>query len=99
MYKVVLKHLASRLKQVIWKIISSTHVVFVSDRQILDGFLVTNELKNSVIRDKRECMFLKVGFSQAYDCVNWDFLIFMSRKTGLDLNGWSGWKEECFQAT
>lgn len=86
------KTLSIQTKKRSGKIISSTHVVFVSDREILDGVLVTNELNDLVIRDKRECMFLKVGFSQAYDCVNWDFLIFMSRKTGFEPK-WLEWME------
>lgn len=41
---------------------------------------MSNELVDFAKGEKMELMLFKVSFSQAYDCVNWDFLIYMLKR-------------------
>jgi len=43
-YKIIAKILASRLKTVMQKIISINQLAFIADRNIINGFMITNEL-------------------------------------------------------
>src|SRR3954464_12910339 len=55
MYRILAKLLASRLKKVIGKLVSSCHSAFVPGRNMLDGVLVVNELLDLAKRNKRSC--------------------------------------------
>nr|GFA75241.1 RNA-directed DNA polymerase, eukaryota [Tanacetum cinerariifolium] len=48
---------------------------FVSERQILDGPFIINELLHWCKRKNKRAMFFKVDFAKAYDSVRWDYLI------------------------
>nr|GEZ43421.1 protein FAR1-related sequence 5-like [Tanacetum cinerariifolium] len=74
-YKVVTKIMASRLASVISDIISDTQSAFVSERQILDGPFIINEILRWCKRKNKQAMFFKVDFAKAHDSVRWDFLI------------------------
>ncbi|GKB72015.1 RNA-directed DNA polymerase, eukaryota [Tanacetum coccineum] len=74
-YKVVTKILANRLALIISNIVSNTQSAFVSERQILDGPFIINELLHWCKRKYKKAMFFKVDFAKAYDSVRWDYLI------------------------
>ncbi|GKB60561.1 RNA-directed DNA polymerase, eukaryota [Tanacetum coccineum] len=74
-YKVVTKIIANRMALVISDIISDTQSAFVSERQILDGPFIINEVLHWCKRKNKQAMFFKVDFAKAYDSVRWDFLI------------------------
>ncbi|GJR23059.1 putative RNA-directed DNA polymerase, eukaryota, reverse transcriptase zinc-binding domain protein [Tanacetum coccineum] len=73
-YKVIAKILANRLSQVIETIISSEQTAFVSQRHILDGPLMVNEIIDWYKRKKEKLMILKIDFEKAFDSISWDFL-------------------------
>ncbi|GKD07238.1 RNA-directed DNA polymerase, eukaryota, reverse transcriptase zinc-binding domain protein, partial [Tanacetum coccineum] len=75
MYKVLSKLLASRLSQVIHKLISSNQTTFLKGRQILDGSLVANEIVNFAKKEGIDLLIFKVDFEKAFDSVNWNFLM------------------------
>ncbi|GJR53242.1 RNA-directed DNA polymerase, eukaryota [Tanacetum coccineum] len=66
-YKVVTKILANRLAMVISNIVSNTQSAFVSERQILDGPFIINEVLHWCKRKNKKAMFFKVDFAKAYD--------------------------------
>ncbi|GJY78973.1 RNA-directed DNA polymerase, eukaryota [Tanacetum coccineum] len=74
-YKVVTKIFAKRLAMVISNIVSNTQSAFVSERQILDGPFIINEVLHWCKRKNKKAMFFKVDFVKAYDSVRWDYLI------------------------
>nr|GEZ07881.1 hypothetical protein [Tanacetum cinerariifolium] len=73
-YKVITKILANRLSSVISDLVSDVQTTFVSNRQILDGPFIINELLSWCKRKKKQAMLFKVDFAKAYDLVRWDFL-------------------------
>nr|GEX80412.1 RNA-directed DNA polymerase, eukaryota, reverse transcriptase zinc-binding domain protein [Tanacetum cinerariifolium] len=65
-YKVVTKIMASRLASVISDIISDTQSAFVSERQILDGPFIINEILHWCKMKNKQAMFFKVDFAFCY---------------------------------
>ncbi|GJW12096.1 RNA-directed DNA polymerase, eukaryota [Tanacetum coccineum] len=66
-YKIVSKILANRLKMVISELISDVQSAFVSNRQILDGPFILNELISWCKAHKSKAMIFKVDFEKAFD--------------------------------
>nr|GEW26993.1 RNA-directed DNA polymerase, eukaryota [Tanacetum cinerariifolium] len=89
-YKVVTKILAKRLSMVISNIVSNTQSAFVSERQILDGPFIMNELLHWCKRKNKRAMFFKDDFVKAYDSVHWDYLIDVLEAFGFGLT-WCQW--------
>nr|GEX77704.1 RNA-directed DNA polymerase, eukaryota [Tanacetum cinerariifolium] len=75
LYKVVTKILANSLATVISDLVSDTQFAFVSNRQILDGPFILNEILAWCKRKKKHAMIFKVDFAKAYDSVRWDYLL------------------------
>ncbi|GKD46421.1 RNA-directed DNA polymerase, eukaryota [Tanacetum coccineum] len=74
MYKVVTKILANRLSSVNSDLVSDVQTAFISNRQILDGPFIINELLSWCKSKKKHAMVFKDDFVKAYDSVRWDFL-------------------------
>lgn len=55
-------------------IISPHRTAFISERQILDGFMIANEVMHRIKKGGREEFLLKVNFNRAFDSVNWSYL-------------------------
>nr|GFA47597.1 RNA-directed DNA polymerase, eukaryota [Tanacetum cinerariifolium] len=95
-YKVVTKIMANRLGTVISDIVSNTQSTFVSDRQILDGPFIINEILHWCKRKNKRALFFKVDFAKAYDSVRWEKRIRLKRdkseqkRTKPDKNGKRG---------
>ncbi|MCH80186.1 LINE-1 reverse transcriptase like, partial [Trifolium medium] len=94
LYKILSKVLATRLKNVLGKVISKVQSAFLPNRQILDGVLVVNELLDLAKRRKDKCMFFKIDFERAYDTVNWNFLDYMLGRMGF-VEVWWRWIRAC----
>lgn len=62
LYKILSKLLAARIRCVIGNLVSVNQSAFVSERNILDGVLLINEVLDMATRDKRSCVALKVYF-------------------------------------
>ncbi|GJW36817.1 RNA-directed DNA polymerase, eukaryota [Tanacetum coccineum] len=97
MYKVVAKILANRLSSVISDLVSDVQTAFVSNRQILDGPFIINELLSWCKRKKKQAMLFKVDFVKAYDSVRWDFLDDVLRSFGFG-SKWRSWISGCFSS-
>ncbi|KAJ0787048.1 putative RNA-directed DNA polymerase [Helianthus annuus] len=72
--KVISKVLANRLKPVIQNLIAEEHTGFLTNRSIMDGPLVLNELIAWMKKNRKSGFILKVDIEKAYDSVSWAFL-------------------------
>nr|GEX95635.1 RNA-directed DNA polymerase, eukaryota [Tanacetum cinerariifolium] len=73
-YKIIAKTLANRLVVVLGDIVNEVQSAFVSNRHILDGPFIINELIHWCKAKKKQTMIFKVDFEKAYDSVRWDCL-------------------------
>ncbi|GJZ59966.1 RNA-directed DNA polymerase, eukaryota [Tanacetum coccineum] len=74
LYKIIAKILANRLSLVISTLVSDVQSAFISNRQILDGPFILNELISWCKAKKSKTMVFKVDFEKAFDSLEWDFL-------------------------
>ena len=81
-YKWIAKVLANRLKRVVGKVVNAAQNAFVEGRQILDASLLANEIVDSLLRKREKGILCKLDIEQAYDSVNWNFLIQTMQKMG-----------------
>ncbi|KAJ0941986.1 putative RNA-directed DNA polymerase [Helianthus annuus] len=88
--KVISKVLVMRLKSVIHKLISEEQTAFLSNRSILDGPIILNEVVSWLKKTKRKGMILKVDIEKAYDSLNWDFLRSVMCQMGFPIK-WVDW--------
>nr|GEW58614.1 RNA-directed DNA polymerase, eukaryota [Tanacetum cinerariifolium] len=74
LYNVITKILANCLSLVMADLISDVQTTFVSNRLILDGPFILNELISWCKHKKINVMIFKVDFDKAFDYVRWDNL-------------------------
>ncbi|GJY65325.1 RNA-directed DNA polymerase, eukaryota [Tanacetum coccineum] len=96
-YKIVAKILANRLSLVILELVSDVQSAFVSNRQILDGPFILNELISWSKAKKSKVMIFKVDFEKAFDSVRWDFLDDLLDKFSFGTK-WRGWIKGCLNS-
>lgn len=85
-YKIIVKVLANRLKQILNAIISPTQSAFIRSRLITDNVLLAFEIMhslNSQSQSSQRFMAPKIDMSKAYDHVEWVFLQAIMLKMGL----------------
>ncbi|GJZ80890.1 RNA-directed DNA polymerase, eukaryota [Tanacetum coccineum] len=97
-YKIVAKILANRLSLVISTLVSDVQSAFISNRQILDGPFILNELISWCKTKKSKIMVFKVDFEKAFDSVKWDFLDNLLGKFGFGTK-WRGWIKGCLTSS
>ncbi|GJT40304.1 RNA-directed DNA polymerase, eukaryota, partial [Tanacetum coccineum] len=95
-YKIVAKILANRLVTVLGDLVNEIQSAFMTDRQILDGLFILNELVQWCKKRKKQVMFFKVDFEKAYDSVRWEFLDDILKKFGFGKK-WCNWIQSCLQ--
>ena len=74
-YKLITKSMDRRVEKYADKLISLSQNVFVKGRNIMDGIMTLHELLNYTHVKKRTAVVLKLDFENAYDKVNWGFLL------------------------
>nr|GEV23567.1 RNA-directed DNA polymerase, eukaryota [Tanacetum cinerariifolium] len=85
-YKIIAKILANKFCVVLPYLISDVQSAFVSNRQILDGPFILNELLSWCKFKKLNEMIFKVEFEKAFDSVKWDYLGEALKAFGISLN-------------
>ena len=79
-------------------IVSEVQTAFVSDRQILDGPFILNEVFQWCKAKSKHSFIFKIDFEKACDSVRWDYLDDVLKKFGFGLK-WCGWIRECLQSS
>ncbi|KAK3206924.1 hypothetical protein Dsin_020970 [Dipteronia sinensis] len=97
MYKVIAKVLANRIKKVMDSVIWEFQMAFVANRQIIDSFVVAEEIISRWKGDKEGGLLIKLDFEKAYDSVDFGFLDYMMEGMGFSVR-WRGWIKECISS-
>ncbi|GKB37914.1 RNA-directed DNA polymerase, eukaryota [Tanacetum coccineum] len=84
LYKIIAKIMANRLVDVLGSLVHEVQSAFITDRQILDGPMILNEVMQWCKKKKKHALIFKVDFEKAYDSVRWDFLDEILKKFGFD---------------
>nr|GFC12936.1 RNA-directed DNA polymerase, eukaryota, reverse transcriptase zinc-binding domain protein [Tanacetum cinerariifolium] len=67
LYKIIAKVLSNRLVGVLRGLVNEVQSAFVSDRQILDGPFILNDLIHLCKSKKKQTLIFKVDFEKAFD--------------------------------
>ncbi|XP_060969524.1 uncharacterized protein LOC133036798 [Cannabis sativa] len=83
-YKIISKIIATRLRNILPRIISPNQAAFVRGRHIAENTMIAREVVHSMNkrRGKRGYMLLKLDLEKAYDKLDWDFLISVLHQIG-----------------
>ncbi|CAM8979776.1 unnamed protein product [Rhodiola kirilowii] len=94
-YKILAKCLAKRLSAILPMLISPNQSAFITNRNIMDGIMIINELIHAVKIEKRSALVIKVDFRKAYDTISWEYLDLVQKSMGFGPL-WRAWMSECF---
>jgi len=81
-YKLVTKIIASRIKNILPKIIPENQGGFIKGRKILDNIILVQEAIHSSCSKKEKGMVIKLDLANAFDRVRYDFLFTVMTKFG-----------------
>lgn len=71
----ILKILANRLALSLWNLIDNYQTVFISERNILDGFVIAQEVVHQCKKSGHDGLLLKLDFEKDYGMIDWDSLL------------------------
>ena len=97
MYKILAKVLANCIRRVMSSIIGDFQMVFVKGRQIIDSFIIAEEIIHKWRKDKEGGLLVKLDFEKAYDSVDHAFLDSMMVNMGFG-DHWRGWIRNCISS-
>ncbi|KAK3197910.1 hypothetical protein Dsin_021325 [Dipteronia sinensis] len=98
MYKVLAKVLANRIKKKMNSIIGNSQMAFVKGQQILDSFVVAEEIIYAWKKNRVGGLLVKLDFEQAYDSVDHDFLDSIIEDMGFGVK-WRKWIKDCISSS
>ncbi|KAK3222321.1 hypothetical protein Dsin_009346 [Dipteronia sinensis] len=82
LYKILAKVLANMMRKVIGSVIGETQMAFVRNREILDSFVVAEEIIDHWKKKKERGLMVKLDFEKAYDSLDHSFLDKMLKELG-----------------
>ncbi|KAJ0887165.1 putative RNA-directed DNA polymerase [Helianthus annuus] len=88
--KIISMILANRIKWVVGSVVSEYQSGFLSNRNILDGPLILDEVISWVKKVKKKAFILKIDIEKAYDSINWTFIDKVFQQMGF-LMKWRVW--------
>jgi hypothetical protein len=90
--------LTNRISKVADRLVASNQTTFIKGRYILESVGTAHEIIHSVHKSKQQCFILKLDYEKAYDKVNWNFLLEVLEKRGLEKSGSCGLGKSCVGA-
>nr|GEZ20323.1 RNA-directed DNA polymerase, eukaryota, reverse transcriptase zinc-binding domain protein [Tanacetum cinerariifolium] len=78
-------------------IVKPNDSTFISNRQILDGPFILNELLSWCKYKKLKDMVFKIDFEKAFDSIRWDYLDDVLKSFGFR-DKWRGWISGCLKS-
>nr|GEV49824.1 hypothetical protein [Tanacetum cinerariifolium] len=98
-YKIIAKILANRLSFIMSDLVSDVQTTFVTNRQILDGPFILNDLISWCKHKKINAMIIKISvdFEKAFDSVRWDYLDDVLNSFGFG-EKWRSWISGCLDS-
>nr|GEU96279.1 RNA-directed DNA polymerase, eukaryota, reverse transcriptase zinc-binding domain protein [Tanacetum cinerariifolium] len=97
LYKIIAKILSNKLSSVNPDLISDVQSAFISNRKILDGSFILNELLSRCKYKKLKAMVFKVDFEKAFDSIRWYYLDDVLKSFGFR-DKWRGWISGCLKS-
>nr|GEW06896.1 RNA-directed DNA polymerase, eukaryota [Tanacetum cinerariifolium] len=97
-YNIIAKILTNRLVDVLGNIVNEVQSAFITERQILDGPFILNEVMQWCRIKKKQVLIFKVDFEKAYDSVRWDLLDDVLYKFDFG-NKWRVWIQSCLKSS
>ncbi|KAK3198662.1 hypothetical protein Dsin_022077 [Dipteronia sinensis] len=82
LYKVLAKVLANRMRKVMNSVIGEYQMAFVRNRQIIDSFVIAEEIIHHWKKSKEGGLMVKLDFEKSYDSLDHTFLDNMLREMG-----------------
>ncbi|KAK0601643.1 hypothetical protein LWI29_026061 [Acer saccharum] len=79
-------------------VIGENQMAFVRGRQIMDSFVVAEEIIHSWRKDKEGGLLVKLDFEKAYDSVDHSFLDFILEEMGFGAR-WHHWVNSCISTS
>ncbi|XP_026442503.1 uncharacterized protein LOC113342053 [Papaver somniferum] len=90
-FKIFTKILATRLSSVLDKLVSEEQIAFMKGRNIHENISLASEMVNELhIKRKDGNIGLKLDISQAFDTMNWSFVLEVFRRYGFS-ERWCRW--------
>jgi hypothetical protein len=81
-YKVFTKVLTNRIGVVADRIVASNQTTFIKGRYILESVVTAHEILHDMHHNKQQGYVIKLDYENAYDKVNWQFLLDIIEKRG-----------------
>ncbi|KAK3231468.1 hypothetical protein Dsin_003349 [Dipteronia sinensis] len=97
LYKVLGKVLANRMRKVMNSVIGEYQMAFVWNRQIIDSFVIAEEIIHHWKKSKEGGLMVKLDFEKAYDSLDHTFLDNMLCEIGFGWK-WRQWISSCISS-
>lgn len=81
LYKLLVKVLTNRLKRVLPSLINKPQNAFVETQQILDLFVLSNEVIDALLKKRERGVMCKLDIEKVFDHLNLNFLFGVLQKT------------------
>ncbi|KAK2648319.1 hypothetical protein Ddye_015808 [Dipteronia dyeriana] len=94
LYKILAKVLANRIIRVLDSVVGESQMVFIKNRQILDSFIIADEIIHHWKKSYEEGLLLKLDFKKAYDSVDHVFIDDILSEMGFG-ERWRFWMKCC----
>lgn len=88
--KLISKVLSNRLRLKMPELISPHQTTFIQGRQISENFVATREVLQHIHSSGKAAIFLKLDFTNAFDSIEWDFLLKIMAIRGFP-ERWTRW--------
>nr|GEX12594.1 RNA-directed DNA polymerase, eukaryota [Tanacetum cinerariifolium] len=89
---------SNRIVLVLSDLVNEVQSAFVTNRQILDGPFILNEIIQWCKHKKKHSFIFKMDFEKAYDSVRWDYLDDILKRFGFG-HRWCDWIQECLRSS